>query len=344
MGSCISAIATYLPEKCETVQDLEILFPEWSSRKISDKTGIETRHIASPKEFASDLAISAGQKLLIEAGINRDSIDLLITISQTPDHILPGISFLVHRALGLKRNAGAFDLNLGCSGYVYGLAMAKGMVESGQCDQVLVITSDTYSKILNPMDKSVRSIFGDGATATLVSKSPDDAIKGFTQGSNGDGAGKLMVPNGGIRPGSDLNPNSAPEVRGLDESGFDIYMDGPGIFNFTLEVVGDLVRDTLFASGTTAEEIDYFVFHQANAFMLQHIVTKLGLPEDKCPVVMKHWGNTVSGTIPMAICELRKMGQMQSGKKLLLAGFGVGLSWAGLAVDIKQGIFLNGHS
>jgi 3-oxoacyl-[acyl-carrier-protein] synthase-3 len=242
---------------------------------------------------------------------------------------------LVHEELGLRADAGALDLNLGCSGYVYALGLAKGLIDSQQVRNVLVVTSDTYTKLLNPLDKSVRSIFGDGATATLLDSSGNpESISGFVQGTDGSGAGLLMVPRGGLRAGSEINPASAPEERKLESSQFDLYMDGPAIFNFTLKVVGPLVHETLEKSRLSLESVDYVVFHQANAFMLKHIVQKLDIPSAKAPILMRNWGNTVSSTIPMALHSLLADSEVRD-YRILLAGFGVGLSWAGISVEMN---------
>jgi 3-oxoacyl-[acyl-carrier-protein] synthase-3 len=335
MPSRIKAISTYLPQRIETVDDLEKMFPEWSSTRISEKTGIFSRHISADDEFSSHMAVAASRKLFGSTGIQPEDIDCLILVTQTPDFLLPTTACLVHEGLGLRADAGALDVNLGCSGYVYALGLAKGLIDSKQVKNVLVVTSDTYTKLLNPLDKSVRSIFGDGATATLLDDSGSlESINGFVQGTDGSGAGLLMVPHGGLRAGSQLNSAASPEERKLKASRFDLFMDGPGIFNFTLRVVGPLVQDSLEKSRLSLDSVDYIVFHQANAFMLKHIVEKLNIPLVKAPILMRDWGNTVSSTIPMALHSLLA-GSPQRDYKILLAGFGVGLSWAGISVEMN---------
>jgi 3-oxoacyl-[acyl-carrier-protein] synthase-3 len=337
LAAKIEAIGIYLPSLVESSEDLAELFPEWSSEKIAGKTGISNRHISGPNEFSSDLAVKAADALFEDTGFDRSLIDSLILITQTPDFILPSTSGIVHETLGLRSDAGSIDINQGCSGYVYGLAVAKGLIESNQAKNVLLITADTYTKLINPLDRSVRSIFGDGATATLLSNTgTTDSICGFIQGTNGGGAGMLIVPSGSLRRAEDVSPNASPEKRGLIETGFDLYMDGPGIFNFTLEVVGDLVSSVLDKAGYRQQEIDFFVFHQANKFMLDHIIRKHGLPPERCPIVMQNWGNTVSSTIPMAIYHLAKEGKLSASSTLMLAGFGVGLSWAGITARVRN--------
>jgi 3-oxoacyl-[acyl-carrier-protein] synthase-3 len=335
MPSRIKAISTYLPQRIETVDDLEEMFPEWSSKRISEKTGIFSRHISADDEFSSHMAVAASRKLFVSTGIQPEDVDCLILVTQTPDFILPTTACLVHEGLGLRADAGALDVNLGCSGYVYALGLAKGLIDSKQVRNVLVVTSDTYTKLLNPLDKSVRSIFGDGATATLLDGDGDsESITGLVQGTDGSGAGLLIVPHGGLRDGAQVNPAASAKERKLEKSQHDLYMDGPGIFNFTLRVVGPLVHDSLEKSNLSFESVDYIVFHQANAFMLKHIVEKLDIPLVKAPILMRDWGNTVSSTIPMALHSLLADAAARD-YRLLLAGFGVGLSWAGIAVKIN---------
>lgn len=311
---------------------MSALFPDWSVEKIALKTGIHNRYVASPEEFSSDLAIRACGILLSDNQLEADIFDFLIVVTQTPDFILPGISNIIHRDIGMRRDAGAIDVNLGCSGYIYGLSLAKGLIESKSASNVLLVTADTYTKLLNPRDKSVRTLFGDGATATWIDGSGTaDSLAGFTFGTDGEGAGSLIVPHGGLRSAEKMFPKSDTAARNLVRGEFDLYMDGPEIFNFTLKVVARTVSEVLEKSGQEKSEIDFFLLHQANAFVLTHLREKMGLASSKVPIVMRDWGNTVSGTIPMALCELKENKQIGDGQKLILVGFGVGLSWAGLS-------------
>ena len=335
MKARIAAISTYLPPGIETNDDIAKLFPEWPANKIFKKTGIYSRHVSSETEFTSDLAVKAAERLFAEHGIDPISVGSVILVTQTPDFILPTTACIVHDQLGLSSSVGAFDINLGCSGFVYGLAVAKGLVESGQSSSVLLLTSDTYTKLINPHDKSVRTVFGDGATATWITGGgSDNCMRGFSQGTDGSGAGKLLVPNGSLRKAAHLNPSAEPKNRSLKDSRFDLYMDGPGIFEFTLRTVGPLLETTLLKAGLSVKDVDYFVFHQANRFMLEHIVSKTKLPSDKCPIVMENWGNTISSTIPMALNQIMSEKSSEPKSRILLAGFGVGLSWAGMVIEL----------
>ena len=330
----VKAVAKYLPEGTLTNEQLSSEFPDWSVEKIAEKTGIHTRHIVN-NEFSSDLAIKAVKELIALTQLDIASVDFLIVVTQTPDYLLPGIASIVQNSVGLSRNTGAMDVNLGCSGYVYALGVAKGLIETGQARKVIVSTSDTYSKLLNRSDKSVRTIFGDGATATLIENDSDvESIRGLTYGTDGSGAGNLIVPKGGIRNGEQEFLKTSEAARGLEAGHFNLFMDGPEIFNFTIAIAEASLDETLKKANLKKEEIDLFVFHQANAFMLEHLRKKLNLPTEKFPVLMGEWGNTVSGTIPMALSELILNGKIKSGSKVLCMGFGVGLSWGATVLTL----------
>lgn len=330
----IRGISYYLPKEVLSNEEISKQFPEWSVEKISSKTGIKNRHISNKDEFASDLAYQAALNLFEKYDVSPEEIEYIILSTQTPDFYLPSTSCIVQDMLGVPTSAGATDTTLGCSGYVYGLGLAKGLIESGQVNNVLLLTADTYSKFINPMDKSVRTIFGDAASATLIEKSTSGGgLSGITYGTDGSGAKSLIVPRGGLRSGDEISPRSNPETRDLLSSGYDLYMDGPEIFNFTIRVVPDAVSQILNRAGVDVEGIDFFVFHQANAFMLDHLRKKLGLPSEKFVVSMQDVGNTVSSTIPIALAGLIDSGQLRRGMKVMLLGFGVGLSWGGMVLE-----------
>ncbi|WP_309620626.1 ketoacyl-ACP synthase III [Salinibacterium sp.] len=331
MKARIRAVESYLPAKILTNEDLAAEFPEWTVEKISAKTGISRRHIADDDEFSSHLAIRAGRALFDAHNISPESIKYLIVCTQSPDFYMPTTACLVQDGLGIPITAGATDITLGCSGYVYALGLAKGLIESGQVENVLVITADTYSKFINPLDKSVRTIFGDGAAATLVEATEGpEALVGFTYGSNGAGGKNLIVPHGGLRSGEDIAPKASMATRGLTESGYDLFMDGPEIFSFTIDIVPASVDEILAKAGVGFDDIDLFVFHQANAFMLEHLRKKLGIPKEKFFVALEESGNTVSSTIPIALTEAVRRGELAPGMRVMMLGFGVGLSWGGL--------------
>lgn len=332
MGMRISAVDHYLPEATLSNEDLTASFPEWSVEKISAKTGIRSRHIAGDDEYASDLAVRAAENCLAKNPELRDGIDFVVVCSQTADFVLPGIAGIVQDRLGLRTGIGAIDVNLGCSGYVYALGLAKGLIESRQASRILLITTDTYTKLLNEGDKSVRTIFGDAATASIMDVSDGDDGFHVVYGTDGAGAKSLIVPGGGIRDGMEIQPAAGAERRQLTSGRFDLYMDGPEIFNFTLRVVPQSVDALLERAGMQRDDIDLFVFHQANAFMLDHLRRKLGVSKERFFMSLEETGNTVSSTIPIALADAIQSGALRRGMTVMLLGFGVGLSWAGMLI------------
>jgi 3-oxoacyl-[acyl-carrier-protein] synthase-3 len=331
----LAAIEGFLPEKILSNGELSLLFPEWDAEKILDKTGFSSRHVSSDSEFSSDLGAQALRALMDKHRLSDDYFDYLIVVCQTPDFLFPNVSSLIHRNLGLRSDIACVDISLGCSGYVYGLHFANLIVNSNPSLKVALVTSDTYTKLLNVEDRSVRTIFGDGATASLIQKNPlpdTPSIELSTEsvfGSDGSGAGKLIVPNGQISNASEsISPKAASVVRGLAQSEFDLYMDGPGIFSFAIERVPQLV-DELAHKVNSDNKFDKYVFHQANKFMLDHLCKKMGLTESQAPFVAQETGNTVSSSIPLALINLIERGAIADGDSMAMVGFGVGLSWAG---------------
>jgi len=311
----INAISYITPKKSFSNDDLVEEFPEWNVEKVASKIGIDKRFIADENQSTSDLAVNASEKLFKEHNIDRKIIDFIILCTQSPDFTLPTTACIIQNKLGLNTNCGAFDFNLGCSGYTYGLAIAKGLIESEIGHNILLITSETYSKYLSKDDKSNRTIFGDAATATLISHTGFASIEKFVLGTDGSGAENLIVRNSG----------SKKEINESDR----LYMNGPEIYNFTLKSVPKLVEGVLQKNNVLSSEIDLYIFHQANLFMLTHLRRKLKIESEKFYTYMKKVGNTVSSTIPIALYHAMKEDKIKTGNTVLLAGFGVGYSWAG---------------
>lgn len=322
------AIRTAFPSKRLSNSELAAQFPDWPAEKIREKTGIENRFISGDDECASDLAFAAAAKLFQDGICRREEVDFLLLCTQSPDYFLPTTACILHERLKLMPRCGALDFNLGCSGYIYGLGLAKGLIETNQAKNVILITAETYSKFLDENDKSVRTIFGDGAAATLVSA--DDigrqSIGPFIYGTDGSGAKDLIVERGGARwrPG----PGDAPAVLAPV-----LHMEGSSVFAFTLNKVPLCITQLLEASGLAMEQIDYFVFHQANAFMLEALRKKIGIPHERFCVVIKDFGNTVSSTIPIALESSLAGGVIKSGSRVALVGFGVGYSWGATLIQ-----------
>lgn len=328
MKAYIKAISYYLPERIVSNDELEKDFPEWSAKKISSKVGIDFRHISADGETAGDMAEKAAQKLFEEYNILTSEIDFILLCTQSPDYFLPTTACLLQDRLGLSTSCGALDFNLGCSGYVYGLSLAKGLVFAGVAKNVLLLTAETYNKHIHPKDKGNRSIFGDAATATLISTSGVAEIGEFALGTNGKGADDLIIRSGAMRHKEFSNCERIDE-SGAIQSDDHIYMNGGAIFNFTLEAVPPLVEQTLNRNNLTLDSIGQVVFHQANKFMLSTIREVCNIDTEKFFVDIRNVGNTVSNTIPIALKNAMHQQVIIKDMNVLIAGFGVGFSWGG---------------
>jgi 3-oxoacyl-[acyl-carrier-protein] synthase-3 len=322
MKAVIRAIAAYLPGTVLTNDAIAASFPDWPAEKVEKKLGIRERRISGLHEFTSDLAVAAAERLFAAAGVDRASVDALILVTQTPDYLLPTTACVVQHQLRLPRKLAAFDINLGCSGFVYALSVAKGLVETGLSRRLLLITADTYTKLLAPSDQSVRTLFGDGAAATLIEgvESERPFIGPFDFGTDGACARDLMAHGSAMRP-------PVPTVPSY------LRMNGGEVFAFTLRAVPPSVEAVLAQSGLAMEEIDLFVFHQANGYMLEHLRQKCRIPREKFVVAMAECGNTVSSSIPLALVQVLAQNRLHRGAKVLLSGFGVGASWATCLVE-----------
>lgn len=324
--SAIGPIAVHLPEKIESIDQLASMFSKWDIETIFNKTGVRNRHIAEPDQCASDLGVAAAERLFDRHNIDRESIDFLLFCTQTPDYVIPTTACIMQQRLGLPTSIGALDFNLGCSGFVYGLSLADGLIRSRAARRVLLITAETYSKYIDESDRSLRTIFGDGAAATLVEASEEPSLGHFVFGTDGRGANTLMVTEGGARPKEQA---IQPSKRKRWSSS--LFMDGPELVKFSLEVVPPMIDRLLAQSKWTRDKVDIYLMHQATALMLDHLRKRLEVDLEKLPEALEHYGNTVSSTIPILIHDLRAGGRLRPGKQTLMIGFGVGLSWAGCA-------------
>ena len=329
MGAYIKAISYYLPDRVVTNEDLVKEFPEWDVEKVYSKVGVKERHLAGESETAGDLAEKAARKLFEEYQVSPSDIDFLLLCTQSPDYRLPSTACILQDRLGILTSAGAFDYDLGCSGCIYGMAVAKGLIAAGLASNVLLLTAETYTKYLHPDDKSNRTIFGDGAAACLISEEKGLAeIGDFVLGTDGSGADNLIVKTQGAR---------FPERTGLSTEDDDghvnredyLYMNGSAIFNFTLEKVPPMMKQLLEKSGLGKDDIDYYVFHQANKYMLNTLRKICGISKDKFHIDLEHTGNTVSSTILISLKDSLEQGLICPGMKVMACGFGVGLSYGG---------------
>ncbi len=329
----IGPIAVYLPAHVETNDDLQREMPQWDLELIAEKTGVFRRHIAAPDECSSDLGVAAAQRLFDEHQIDPRSIDFLLFCTQTPDYPLPTTACLMQERLGLRTDVGAMDFNLGCSGFVYGLSLADGLIRSGSVKRCLLVTAETYSKFIHPTDRSLRTIFGDAGVATLIEASPECSLKAFVYGTDGRGADTLLVTCGGHRKEPNVH-----RPRGRKRWPSDLYMDGPSLMSFTVAEIPGLIDRVLQLAGWSKEEVDLFLMHQATDKLLRQLQFVLGLDDRRMPIRMRDYGNTVSSTIPILIDLMRAEGRLAPHAKAVMIGFGVGWSWAGCTwQDITQG-------
>lgn len=324
----IKAISYYLPERVVSNEELVKEFPEWSVDKVAQKVGVDIRHLAAKDETAGDMAEKAAKKLFEEYSVDPKSIDFLMLCTQSPDYFLPSTACVLQDRLGISTSAGAFDYNLGCSGCIYGMAIAKGLIAAGIAKNVLLLTSETYNKYLHPSDKSNRSIFGDGAAACLISTEGFAEIGEFSLGTDGGGANNLIVKTGASRQKGATGKFIEDEEGHIWYDDY-LYMNGGAIFNFTLDAVPAMMKDVLAKNKLEKDSIDYFVFHQANKFMLNTIRKVCVMPKDKFYIDLAETGNTVSSTVMIGLKKCIEDGTIKPGNKVMVTGFGVGLSWGG---------------
>ena len=317
----ISSISYHLPEKTEGLDDLQRDNPDWDMPKLLEKTGIRTRHIASSDQTASDLAYIAAEQLLCDTQI-RHQIDLLILVTQSPDYLLPTSACILQDRLRLSQNCMAFDINLGCSGFVSALSIAGGLIESGVVNTGLILCADTYSKYIDKHDRACRPIFSDGAAAILIERTAIDSIGPFDFGTDGSGFEHLIVRRGGARDPDKASDHPHPILE----------MHGSDVFVFTMRVVPACVVKLLARAGLNIDQVDLFIFHQASRLVIESLIRLMSLDEKKVFVNHEFIGNTVSATIPIALKDAVANGRLTTGQTVVLVGFGVGLSWSAVVL------------
>jgi 3-oxoacyl-[acyl-carrier-protein] synthase III len=321
--SKIVGVSTVVPEQQVDNMDLHADFPAAELRKIVQMAGIRKRHISDGTICSSDLCLAAADNLLKKLNWLADSIDALIFVTQSPDYFLPSTASLLHRDLGLSHHCAAFDVGLGCSGYPYGLWLGSMMLNFGH-KRVLVLHGETPSLFTDPLDRGTHLLFGDAGSATALEYYENATPCYFNLQSDGKGFDQLIIPAGGFRkPISD------------QERDYQLYMNGTGLFNFTLERVPPLIMDTLNQAALNTEQVDYYVFHQSNQFMMKHIAKKCNLAETSTPIILENFGNTGGVSVPLAITQALTAEKRAANCKLMLLGYGVGLSWASALVDLS---------
>lgn len=329
-------VAVHLPEQVVTNEDLHREHPDWDVRRVAERAGVLSRRIAAPGETALDLAVKACQALFERNPGLRDRVDGLIFCTQTGDYVMPPNACVLHRALDLPDAVFAVDTNLACSGFVYSLALAEGLVLAGTCRDVLVVTADTYSKLIHPGDRGARTLFGDGAAVTWVDASEDGTgIVDLLCETSGKGFESFWVPAGGMRrPSTPETRRETTNTSGNVRTDEHIHMDGMGVLSFVTSKVPGHVQRLLARNGLTAADIDLFVMHQASKLALDALTRALKAPPDRVFRHLEHVGNTVSSSIPISLAEATRAGRAPRGSKVLLCGFGVGLSWASALLQL----------
>jgi len=323
-----------LPDRTVTNDELCAQNPSWNIDHIFFRTGISTRRWARDGETAFDLGHAAAQKALEKSNIPVGSIDALIFCTQSPDYIFPSNSSLLHGRLGLRTSVAAFDLNIGCSGFIYGLAIAKSMMNAFGYKVVLLVTAETYSRYSHPQDKSTRTLFGDGGAATLlISESGASDFIGFELGSDGKKWDRLVIPAGGARtPRSESTSLPISDIQGNIRSADNGRMDGHAIYNLVGTDVAESIRTLMIRNQVTVADFDLFLFHQASKVVLDRIEECLGVPREKTFRNLKDLGNIGPASLPILMKDAESAGKLVRGNLVLLASFGVGMSWGSCIV------------
>ena len=334
MGAIITAIEYLYPDRKVTNEDLAIEYPDYDFSKFEYKVGIKTRYWVRNNETALDLAKKACDKLFEKH--SKHDVDYILYCTQSPEYFLPTTACILQDYLKINKNIGALDFNLGCSGFVYGLSLAKGLINSGQAKNVLLVTAETYSKYIHPKDRSNRSIFGDAAAATLINYDFKEYIGDFLFGTDGSGYDKLIVKNGCSRNEHDISANEITYGTNNIDTDNHLYMNGPEVFNFTNDVIPNFTKEVLSKNAIDFEKVHQFIFHQANAFMLNFMRKKLKIDINKFFIDLEDGGNTVSCTIPIALKKYTLKLDENELETIAIIGFGVGLSWAGGIIKIKS--------
>ncbi len=329
--ACIKALETYVPAGVELNENL-------GDERFIEKLGIRSRPIAAADQSAGDLAYEAARKLIERHAIDRQSIDFILLCTQHPDYQMPSTACQLQARLELPQSIGALDYDLGCSGYVYGLALSKGLIESGLASNVLLLTSSIYNKYINVGDRAIRPLFGDAAAATLISavESARPMLDAFVFGTDGERFENIYIPVGGSR----MMPRDHPEVLERDEAGnvrsnYEVHMDGRAVTYFTFRTVPRLVEEVLSKAGLERGDIDHYIFHQANRFVMNHVQKKCRLEGRPFYNDIETLGNTVSCTVPFGIEKVLSERAASELKRVMLCGFGVGLSWCGCVADLS---------
>ncbi len=323
----ITGLGAHVPERVMTNDELSTLM-DTSDEWIVERTGIRERRIAAPEEALSDLALPAAHEALDDAGLAGSDIDLVIVATVTPDMAFPATAAILADRLG-ARDAAAYDLSAGCTGFMYAVAQAYGMLAGGLAQRALVVGGDVLSKILDWGDRGTAVLFGDGAGAVVLERVGEGGFLGFELGADGSGGPQLYLPAGGSR-----SPASAETVA---ERLHFVQMNGREVFKFATRVLVSSAEAVLEECGRTVDEVDVYVPHQANVRIIDHARKKLGIPEERTVVDVDRYGNTSSGSIPLALADAKREGRLQEGRLLLMTGMGAGLTWGSGLIEWTDG-------
>ena len=328
-GVGVTALAGAVPQRVIHNYEYTDYFPADQVKEVVDKVGIFERRFADEETCSSDLCFAAAEKLISDNNINKEEIDLLVFISQTPDYRMPATSITLQHRLGLPNSCIAFDINLGCSAFLYGLSVVYSMMQGGNIRKALILDGETRSKVYSPKDRRSAFIFGDGGVAALVECSEKFGQSWFSLNSDGSRADLIMIPAGGYRHMSSIDTlrekvvDEYGNIRS-DEQG---YMRGGDVFNFVIREIPRDIKKTIQYASKTNDDFDYFVFHQANNFINSYIAKKMKLDTEKIPSSIAKFGNTSSVSVPLTIISELK-NKMEGKKTLLMSAFGVGMTWA----------------
>ncbi|MFL6661583.1 MAG: 3-oxoacyl-ACP synthase III family protein [Rhizobacter sp.] len=323
-GFRIAGVATCVPPRSVDNLDSSLGFDPDEVRKVMAMAGVRQRRVVDAGVTSADLCFEAAEQLLQRLGWARDSITGLIFVTQSPDYFLPSTSCLLHQWLGLGDDCAAFDIGLGCSGYPYGLYVAATMLRAGGHQRILMLHGETPSRFVSPEDQATTLLFGDAGSATALELAPGVGAGHFCLHTDGSGHAGLIIRGGGFR---DRHPADPRDLR--------LRMDGAGIFNFTIKRVPALIRDALALSGRNVDEIDHYVFHQSNRFIMKHLLKKAGLPEAKVPMTIEDMGNCGGPSVAVTMTRLLPA-QRENDLTVMLLGYGVGLSWGAAVVTLDR--------
>ena len=334
MGATIKAIEYYLPTNKVTNEYLQQVHPDWDIEKITHKTGVHSRGIVT-SETAFDLAKEAVIKLFEKKVIGQMEIDGIIFCTQSPDYIMPSNAFLIHKEFSFEKRVWAFDYNLACSGFVYGLAIARGMIATGLGQNILLINADTYSKYINPLDRATTVLFGDAASASIIGINEKGGIIDIVLSASGQEYKSFYIPAGGCRlPKDEFTRIVKKDIAGNAKSIENIHMDGYAVWSFISKIVPNQIRELMERNLLSYSEIDQFIFHQASKLTIDSLVKELKIDSSKVYSNIKFVGNTVSASIPIALKDAIDSNCIKKDDLVLLSGFGVGLSWGSALIKI----------